>query len=95
MNVMQNKTQQAISLFIQGDLKDAMKMFRSFRLGLTNEEKRSIEIACDCLCGRSSFYISLGIDCDKVINDAMSIVEDKFIKKYYSSVFSKPLVTKS
>lgn len=75
---METKTQKAIALLANGEVKEAMKMFRSFRLGWSKDEKRTIDIACECLCGRTSFYCSLGIDCEKMIVKAVAILSAKY-----------------
>lgn len=72
------KTQQAVSLLKFGNVKEALKIFKTFRIGFSKEEKRLIEIASDCLCGMSDFYTSLGIDCPRVVDDAVSILRSKY-----------------
>lgn len=75
----ETKTYQACSLLRSGNVKESLKIFRTFRLGWSKEEKRIIDIACDCLCGMSDFYSSLGIDCQKVIDDAVEVVRSKYL----------------
>ena len=76
---METKTQKACSLLRSGDIKESLKIFRTFRIGWTNEEKRIIDIASDCLCGMSDFYSSLGIDCQRIVDDAVSILRSKYL----------------
>lgn len=76
---METKTQRAISLMKHGDVKEAMKIFKTFRLGLSKDEKRTIDIACECLCGNGAFYSSLGIDCRKIVEQAVSVVTSKYL----------------
>lgn len=73
------KTQKAVSLLNSGDVKGALKIFKSFRLGFSKDEKRTISIACECLCGCSDFYSSIGVDCEKIVEDAVSIVNAKYL----------------
>lgn len=56
------KSDKAILLFKNGHVKEALAIFKTFHIGFTKDEKRTIEIASDCLNGRSSFYTQLGID---------------------------------
>lgn len=76
---METKTQRAIALLRAGDVKEALKIFKTFRLGWSKEEKRTIDIACECLCGNDSFYSSLGVDCCKVVDEAVAIVRSKYL----------------
>lgn len=76
---METKTQRAVSLLKAGYVKDALKIFKTFRLGLSKEEKRTIGIACECLCGNGDFYSSIGIDCRKVVDQAVSVVTSKYL----------------
>lgn len=76
---METKTQRAVSLLKAGDVKEALKIFKTFRLGLSNEEKRTIVIACECLCGNGDFYSSIGIDCRQAVNEAVAVVSAKYL----------------
>ena len=75
----ETKTQQAVSLLKFGNVKGALRIFKTFQIGFSKEEKRLIEIASDCLCGMSDFYSSLGIDCQKIIDDAVNVVRSKYL----------------
>lgn len=66
-------------LLRRGDVKEALKIFRTFRLGWNKEEKRTIDIACECLCGKSDFYTSLGIDCSQVVDEAVKLLKAKYL----------------
>lgn len=78
MAIVETKTQKACSLLQRGEIKEALKIFRTFRQGWIGDEKRLIDIACECLCGKSDFYSSLGIDCRKVVEDAVSVLQKKY-----------------
>ena len=75
----ETKTQQAVSLLKFGNVKGALRIFKTFQIGFSKEEKRIIEIASDCLCGMSDFYSSLGIDCQRIVDDAVSILRSKYL----------------
>lgn len=79
MAAIESKTQKACSLLRSGDVKESLKIFRTFRIGWSKEEKRIIDIASDCLCGMSDFYASLGIDCQNVVNKAVKVLRKKYL----------------
>ena len=72
------KTSKALSLFKQGLIKESLAIFKTFRIGFTREEKRTLEIASDCLNGRSLFYQQLGVDIKKTISSSKSIIQSKY-----------------
>ena len=49
---MRTKTEKAINLFESGCLKEALSIFRTFRIGFTKEERRTLQIASESLAGR-------------------------------------------
>lgn len=53
---METKTNKAISLLRAGNLKEALLIFRTFRIGFTKEERRTLQIASESLSGNSLFY---------------------------------------
>ena len=75
---MDTKTSKAVKMFNQGLLKESLSIFKTFRIGFTKEEKRTLEIASDCLNGRSSFYQQLGIDVNMEILKSKSIIQLKY-----------------
>lgn len=74
-----NKTEKAKSLLKAGKFKDALSIIKAFRFGFTKEEKRSIEIAYECLSGHDQFYSSIGIDTNKEIEKVRLLLIDKFL----------------
>lgn len=58
------KTSKAVASLKKGDLKGALKIFRTFRIGFTSAERRVIEIASETLNGYGRIYNQLGIDCN-------------------------------
>lgn len=67
------KTEQAIEAFKNGSLKQAFRLILRFR-GFTKEEKRAIQIAYECMAGKESFYVSLGINTEEIIRKAIESV---------------------
>ena len=78
MTTAENKTQKAVRLHKEGKVKEALRIFKTFRNNVTKEEKRTLEIAYEALCGRSSFYKTLGIDTDKVVANAIALINAKY-----------------
>lgn len=72
------KTHKALSLFKKGLIKESLAIFKTFRIGFTREEKRTLEIASDCLNGRSLFYQQIGVDIEKTISSSKSIIQSKY-----------------
>ena len=75
---MKTKTSKAIDLFRSGQLKEAFALFRTFRLGFTECERRTLQIAHETLCGHARFYAELGIDPATAVEESKLII----IKKY-------------
>ena len=73
-----NKTDKAIGLLREGMLKEALAIFKMFRIGITKEEHRTIEIAHESLAGNASFYEDIGIDTRAYIRKAEEIIRNKY-----------------
>ncbi len=76
----QTKTEKAIQLLSAGELKRALAIFRTFRIGFTNDERRTMEIASDSLNGHSGFYSGLGIDTEAEIVKCRQILHQKYLQ---------------
>ena len=76
---METKTNKAISMLRTGNLKEALSIFRTFRIGFTKEERRTLQIASESLSGNSLFYQQLGIDTNKEIEKSKSIIASKYL----------------
>lgn len=76
---METKTSKAILLLRAGYLKEALSIFRTFRIGFTKEERRTLQIASESLSGNSLFYQQLGIDTNKEIDKSKSILISKYL----------------
>lgn len=78
--MMETKTYKAITLLRKGDLKAALAIFSTFRIGFATDEKRTLEIAHECLCGGAAFYRQIGIDAEAEIDKSRRILEAKYLK---------------
>ena len=74
--VMETKTEQAIKLFREGEERKALKIFATFRLGFTEEERRTIKIASEV--SNIRFYQSLGIDTDREMEKAKELLKNRY-----------------
>lgn len=79
MSLYRTKVDKVKSLLAAGAFQKALTIVKTFRIGFTKEEKRSIEIAYESLLGRDKFYQSIGIDTNKEIEKARQILSDKYL----------------
>lgn len=77
---MKTKTEKAVKLFQSGCLKEALAIFRTFRIGFSKEERRTLQIASESLTGNSGFYHQLGIDTDSMIMKSKEIITEKYLR---------------
>ena len=75
---MQTKTNNAVQLFKSGNIKEAFAIFRTFRIGFTKDERRTLQIASEALNGMGKFYSDLGIDISLEVSKAKQIVINKY-----------------
>ena len=75
-----SKTEQAINLYKSGELQKALRIFKTFKMGLTKEESSIIKTAAELSAGTSTLYLQMGINKDLLTNQAKEIIERKFIK---------------
>ncbi len=75
---MQTKTEKALSLYRGGQIKEALKIFSSFKIGFTPDDKRTIKIAYEGLSGNDSFYKQIGIDPSLELDKAKKIITQKY-----------------
>lgn len=75
---METKTSQAINLFSNGYVTRALRIFKTFKIGFTKEEKEKIEIAYECMTGRESFYLSLQVDTSNIKEQAIQLIKEKY-----------------
>lgn len=76
---METKTSKATSLLRSGNLKEALSIFRTFRIGFTKEERRTLQIASESLAGNENFYQQIGIDTDSMISKSVEIITEKYL----------------
>lgn len=73
------KTDKAKAFLKAGRFKESLAIIKTFRLGFSKEERRSIQIAYESLSGHEQFYRTLGIDVDKVIEETRQLLAGKYL----------------
>lgn len=76
---MTTKTEKAVNLLKDGRFKEALAIFKTFRIGFTKDEKRSMEIASETLNGSGAFYESIGVDTKEEIRKAKELLKKKYL----------------
>lgn len=71
METKASQLRQQISL---GNWKQALRIFKTFRMSLDKQSKRTVEIAYECLAGKELFYQQLGIDTAAMQTEAIAIL---------------------
>ena len=70
---METKTATAKRLFQTGEIKNALKIFSSFR-----DSTREQKIAYECMTGNERFYQQIGIDTDSMKQTAIEQIKTKY-----------------
>lgn len=76
----ESKTSQMIAAYSIGDMKSALRIFKTFRLGLDRSSLRIVEIAYECHTGKEAFYLSIGLDTKSLKHEAIELLM-KYITK--------------
>lgn len=76
---MKSKVEKAKFLLRSGEFIKALGIIRTFKIGFSKEEKRSMQIAYECLVGNDKFYLALGIDTEKEIKRTRQLLSDKYL----------------
>lgn len=79
MSLYRIKVDKVKSLLVTGDFQKALTIVKTFRIGFSKEEKRSIEIAHEVLTGNERFYQALGIDTEKELERTRQLLSDKYL----------------
>ena len=77
---METKTSKALNLYNNGSTREALAIFRTFKVGLTKEERRKLQIASETLSGNGGIYAQLGIDTEHIISVRKSIIVATYVK---------------
>ena len=72
------KTTQALIRYQKGDYKGAFRIFSTFHIGFTEQERKCLKTAQECSAGHSEFYKMLGRDVEATIAEAKFIINKKY-----------------
>lgn len=75
---METKTEKALSLYKMGKIKEALRVFKTFKIGYTPEERETLQIAYEMNCEHEKFYTSLGYNKVQMTQKAKEIIEAKY-----------------
>lgn len=75
---METKTSQALTFFKAKRFREAFRIFKTFRGKFSPEEKRTIEIAYECMTGKALFYSMLGINAEEMVREAVATVKSVY-----------------
>jgi hypothetical protein len=76
---METKTAQAARLFKSGDRKAALAIAKTWKLGLTKEERGALSLAYECMV-HPDFYRQIGTDIPKAIEEGCDLFARKFVE---------------
>lgn len=77
---MKTKTEQAVELLQQGELRKALSIICKFRFGFTKDEQRTLCIARDTLDGLGTLYEQMGVNTTQEIAKSVAILQEKYTK---------------
>lgn len=69
---MVTKTATAFQTLESGDVRGALKILSTFKLGLTNEQRKALKLGYEVLTF-PNFYQQLKVDTDKAVADALLV----------------------
>lgn len=76
---METKTQKAINLFKSKDFKGALKVFSTFKAGISKKDSAILKRGYECYVN-PDFYTQLGKDPQNLINEALTLAYTLFIR---------------
>lgn len=74
------KTEQVVGYVRAGEWSKAMNIAKTFRLGFTPDEIRTIEIASDTLNGNGRLYRDLGIDVAAEVFKCKALLKARYLR---------------
>lgn len=80
-----NKTEMARQLYESGNYVSALRICRNFRIGVPEVNRRDMQIAYECMTGNESFYRSIGIDTEQIIEHSKEILRNLFAPEEFES----------
>jgi hypothetical protein len=79
--VMETKTSIATELYNAGNFKEALAIFKTFKMGVNKAERDVLITTHEWLAGNGEFYATIGYNYDQLEKESRSIIENKLINK--------------
>lgn len=73
------KKQQVTDYLKKNDLKNALRIAKTFTIELNKDQQRSVQIAYESLTGKASYYQQLGIDTTSQLQIAESVLRSIYL----------------
>lgn len=73
--MMETKTNKARTLLNSGNIVEAMQIVKTFKIGVTKEERRTIQIAYETMTGNERFYRQLQLDTEQIKEKAILTIK--------------------
>ena len=74
---MEKKSDIVRNLVKRGEYKQALRIAKDFRLGITPEQSKKMKAAYECMV-HERFYLSLGVDIPGSINEGIEVLVDLY-----------------
>lgn len=74
------KTEQVVGYVRAGEWSKAMNIAKTFRIGFTKSEIRTMEIASDALNGNGKLYRDLGIDVAAEVFKCKELLKARYLR---------------
>lgn len=77
---METKTQKAIELYLAGNFKKSLAIFKTFKLNITKNDRDILITTYEWISGHDKFYANMGYNLKDLKNQSKDIIEKNFIK---------------
>lgn len=74
---MERKSDAVRRLIREGKQKEALRIAKGFRLGITPQQQHDMSMAYECIV-HPGFYASLGMDTEQIINNGVGVLRSIF-----------------
>lgn len=71
---MERKSDRVRRLVAEGEYREALRIAKDFRLGISKTESDLMKRGYECLATSPAFYRSIGLDVDKCIKDGIEVL---------------------
>ena len=73
----EKKSEMVRRLVREGNLKQALRIAKDFRLGITGEQKKAMALAYECMV-HGDFYKALEMDTEKLVREGTEVLKALF-----------------